>query len=361
MPFNPDRTKQAKEIIFSRKENATAHPPLFFINSELISNQKHLGLALDSKSTFNEHINDKIHQANKGVSLLRKFQKILRRNSLLVIYKSFIRPLLDYADVIYDQPSKASFCKKVESVQYYAALTITGAIKGSSREKLYQELGLEYLYRRRWARRLCLHYKVFSTGQPSYISDLLPLLRSSRRHVNSLKLVSCKSGYLKNSFIPNVIYEWNKLDPGICCSASYSLFRNTLLRFIRPAQRKTFNINGSVGVKLLIRLRLGFSHLREDKFRHGFRDILNPLCPCSIEAETTAHYFLRCHFYNANRSALMNELNEIDNSSFTLNENKFIDLILYDSDKFDDKKNSNILMCTIKFIKVSQKFDENLL
>ena len=56
-----------------------------------------------------------------------------------MIYKSFIRPLLDYADVIYDQTSNASFSKKIESVQYSAALAITGAIKGSSREKLYQD------------------------------------------------------------------------------------------------------------------------------------------------------------------------------------------------------------------------------
>ena len=53
------------------------------------------------------------------------------------------------------------FPKKNESVQYYVVLAITGAIKGSSRESLYQELGVEYLYRRRWARRLYLLYKVF--------------------------------------------------------------------------------------------------------------------------------------------------------------------------------------------------------
>ena len=51
---------------------------------------------------------------------------------------------------------------------------------------------------------------------------------------------------------------------------------------------------------MLTRLRLGFSHLREHKFRHVFKDQLNPLCYYSIEAETTTHYFLRCHFCNSN-------------------------------------------------------------
>ena len=91
-------------------------------------------------------------------------------------------------------------------------------------------------------------------------------------------------------------------------------------------------------------MRLGLRHLRENKFRHGSREILNPLCPCSIEATTTTHYSLRCHFYNAHKSTLMNELKEIITSFSTLNNNKFIDLILYGNDKFADKKNRSILI-----------------
>ena len=60
-------------------------------------------------------------------------------------------------------------------------------------------------------------------------------------------------------------------------------------------------------------------------------------------------------------SAPMNELNEIDSSFSTLNENNFTDLILYGSDKPDDKKNHKILMSTIKLIKDSQRFDQNML
>ena len=79
------------------------------------------------------------------------------RKSLITIYKAFLRPLIDYGDIIYDQPQNESFCEKLESVQYKAALAITGAIQGSSCKKLYQELRFESLKSRRWYRRLMLH------------------------------------------------------------------------------------------------------------------------------------------------------------------------------------------------------------
>ena len=114
MSFNPDQLNKHKEL-FSPERKMQPHIHHFFNNPEikLSSNQKHLGLTLDNKLSFNEHINDKIHQANKAVGLLRKLQTFLPCNILLTIYKSFIRPLLDYADVIYDEPSNALFSKKM--------------------------------------------------------------------------------------------------------------------------------------------------------------------------------------------------------------------------------------------------------
>ena len=92
----------------------------------------------------------------------------LPRSSLLTIYKSFVRPHLDYGDVIYDQPNNTSLSDKIESVQYNAVLAITGAIRGTSKEKLYQELGLESLRNRRWLRRMSYLYKIISTKLPPY-------------------------------------------------------------------------------------------------------------------------------------------------------------------------------------------------
>ena len=90
--------------------------------------QKHLGLQLDNKLSFSEHTNNKIKKAAKAVGLLRKLQPILPRMSLLMIYKSFIRPYLDYGDPTYNQSSNASFSNKIGSVHNNETLTITGAI-----------------------------------------------------------------------------------------------------------------------------------------------------------------------------------------------------------------------------------------
>ena len=89
------------------------------------------------------------NKISKTIGLLRKVQNILPRPALLTTYKCFIRPHLDYGDVIYDQAYNLSLHQKLESIQYNDALALTGAIRGNSREKLYQELGLESLQLRR--------------------------------------------------------------------------------------------------------------------------------------------------------------------------------------------------------------------
>ena len=68
----------------------------------------------------------------------------------MIIYKSFVRLHLDYGDILYDQTFNNSFDERLQSVKYNGALAITSAIRGSSREKFYQELGFESLQQRRW-------------------------------------------------------------------------------------------------------------------------------------------------------------------------------------------------------------------
>ena len=102
-------------------------------------------MILDSNLSYEHHTKSILNKANKTIGLLRKFQLILLRHSLITIYKTFIRPHLDYGDVIYDRVFNESFHQRLESIQYNVVI----AIRGTSSEKLFQELGLETLKSRR--------------------------------------------------------------------------------------------------------------------------------------------------------------------------------------------------------------------
>ena len=117
MLFNPDLTKQAQEVILSRKNIETDHAIVNFNETSVVHTtcQKHFRIHLDEKLNFNYHINKKITKENKGIGLICKLAHVLPRQSLITIYKSFIQPHLDYGDIIYDQPNNESFCNFTES------------------------------------------------------------------------------------------------------------------------------------------------------------------------------------------------------------------------------------------------------
>ena len=78
---------------------------------------------------------------DKLTAVLRKLQTVLSKHSLLTICKAFIRPHLDYCDVVYDKKINESWHKKLESAQYNATLATAGAIRGTNAVKVSQELG----------------------------------------------------------------------------------------------------------------------------------------------------------------------------------------------------------------------------
>ena len=137
MSFKPEPSKQAQEVIFTHKLQKKDYPPLYFNDSSVKETciQKHLGMLLDFRLDFQEHWKSLLKKVNKTVALLCKFQNILLRSALLTIYKCFVRTHLDYDDIIYDQAFNNSFHPKIESLQYSTALAITGAIRGTLREK----------------------------------------------------------------------------------------------------------------------------------------------------------------------------------------------------------------------------------
>ena len=230
------------------------------------------------------------------------------RSTLLTIYKMFVCPHLDYGDIIYDRPNNENFKSKLESIQYNAALAITGAIRGTSREKLYTELGLESVSDRRWFRRLSFFYKIITNASPPYLQNLLHRARSyyPLRSSCSIRNVFTRTDFFSYSFFPYSVREWNKLDIAIQSSKSLMIFKRNLLSFIRPVASSLFGIH-NYGLKLFTRLLLE-SNLKDHKFRHNFWDTINPLFPCNSSPETTEHYLLRCHLFSCHRKILLETL-----------------------------------------------------
>ena len=362
MSFNPDPNKQAAEVIFSHKLNQPVQPPVYFNNSPVASQSftKHLGMILDSKLNFNQHLSEKISKTNRGIGLIKRLRYDLSRKTLITVYKSHIRPHLDYGDIIYDRPNVENFVNRIESVQYNAALAITGAIRGTSRERIYEELGFESLAKRRWYRRLCAFWKIVKGLSPKYLKNILPPIQPSRNPTRQNLFITFtrKTDYFANSFFPFSVNQWNNLDPVIKDLKTISSFKNALLKFIRPHPAQVYYVNDFVGLKLLTRLRLNLSHLNEHKFRHSFHDTVNPLCSCSLETESVTHFLLHCHFYFNQRKTLFDSLLDIDESISSLSDSRLVNILLYGNNSlYTPISNTLIINCTICFLKSSGRFD----
>ena len=99
--FNPSKTET---LLISRKLNKPLHPPLFMQNHQIseVDSHKHLGLYFSNDCTWHQHINHITVKAWARINIMRKLKFKLDRKSLETIYKAFIRPLIEYGDIIWD-------------------------------------------------------------------------------------------------------------------------------------------------------------------------------------------------------------------------------------------------------------------
>ena len=123
MLINTDTNKPAQEVLFSWKMKTQNHSNISLnnIQVERVSHQKNLGLILDEKLNLKEHADSTVLKVNRGINGIKKIRYSLPQKSLITIYRVLLKPLLDYGDIIYDQPLNESVCEKLESVQYKVA------------------------------------------------------------------------------------------------------------------------------------------------------------------------------------------------------------------------------------------------
>ena len=245
--------------------------------------------------------------------------------------------------------------------QYSAALAVTGAWKGTSREKLYAELGWESLNLRRWSRRLVLFYKIVNDMTPEYMRYPIPQLQEStynlRRPV-TIGQICARTESFKSSFYPNCLSEWDELDPEIKFSTSVSVFKKRILSLIGPTCKRVYSIFDPKGLSILTQLRVGLSKLNSHKFRHNFRDTLNPMCPINDGIEDTEHFLLLCHAYALIRCDLLDSVNAIlqTNGLSNLSLQEMTKVLLYGHERLPADANKKILLATLEYIHASERF-----
>ena len=125
-----------------------------------------------------------IPNVSKVISVIKKLRHSLPRKSLFTIYKAWLRPLTEYGDIIYDHHLNESFCEILESVEYKAALAITCAMPGTSRDKICCELGLQSFKSRRWYKRLSCMFKIMKKKAWNYFINLIPKCEAAIRTRN---------------------------------------------------------------------------------------------------------------------------------------------------------------------------------
>ncbi len=306
------------------------------------------------------HIDAAISKANKRLNGIRRIRFLITREARIVLYKALILPVLEYANVLYDNCS-IYLKQRLESIQRQAAIMCTGAFVNTSYTKLLNELGWASLEERRNFFRLSYLYKMSNKKVPKYLSDLMPLTVGDRteynlRNVGNLSLIRTNHVKTYNSFIPKSIRDWNSLGPLRECK-SLEGFKTMYRREFLKRPNPIHSIDHEGGNVHLTRLRLGLSHLSEHLYTHNLID--SPLCiNCGLENESTAHYLLRCPLYATQRAVFLAELlNVVDaNHLMNLRDNDIVNLFLYGDSEFPFQSNIMLNKIAQTYIIDSKRF-----
>ena len=143
------------------------------VQIEEVECQKHLGVYLSNDCTWHQHILYLKEKVWCRINIMEKLNLKLDRKPLETIYIAFIRPLLENADVIWDNCSQYEK-DELEKVQIEAARISTGATKLNTINNLHKEICWDKLQKRCDDHKLTLFYKMYNNLTPNYLSSLIP-------------------------------------------------------------------------------------------------------------------------------------------------------------------------------------------
>lgn len=287
----------------------------------------------------------------------------LPRSALSKYYISFIRPVLEYGSVVFDNCT-AYESHSLEQVQRRAAILCTGAFKRSSYKLLLEELGWESLEGRRKKAKLILMYKIINNLTPNYLKVLIPPqvqdgTEYNLRNRSHIRLPASRTQYMKNSFIPSTLKQWNATDPQIRNIRTLASIK-AKLKFCPSPMSKVYSLSYGHSFKYLTQIRLGLSKLKHHLFTHGI--IPEPFCPnCqNHEIETPTHYFLLCPAYAAHRGEMSRGLRDLLAPESITNNSVLLRTIIFGNNDASLETNADIFKLVCRYITVSKRFtDQN--
>ena len=295
--FNANKTET---FLASRRTNRINHPTLYLndVPIQETTTHKHLGILFSKRLDWQSHIDYIQQKAWSRMNLLRSLKFVLDRKSLQKIYFTFIRPILEYADVVWDNCTEQQSLS-LETIPLEAGRIVSGTTKLVGIGKLYAELGWLKLSERRNIHKLFLFFKMENGQAPLYLTDLIPPrvgdisnypLRNSDNYVS----INTNTSSYANSFLPSTIIAWNNLPASVKCATILVSFKGLLAQNNPKTPDNYFS-----GERLLqilhTRLRTECCSLNEHLFRRNL--VQSPNCICG-EIESNSHFLLSCARYN---------------------------------------------------------------
>jgi hypothetical protein len=344
--FNHTKTEV---VDFTQGSRQCEH--LTFDNTDLesIDKHKHLGIVFQSNFKWDTHIQSIASKVTMLISCLSSYKYRLGRKTLETLYKSFVMPHFDYADVVWDSCTD-TLSNLLEDLHVQALRVITGSVRGTSHEKLYKESGFTSLKERRQRHKLLLYKKISLGLCPDYLTNLLPPLVSSanpypRRRPQERVIPACRTETYRKSFFPSTTALWNDLPLSVQNCNSLGEFKRYLANF-----DSTVPIHYYSGERyeqiIHCRLRLGMSDLNGHLYsRHLQAD---SSCSCGFRCEDASHYLLICENHTEARR----------NTIHTLpHEHTSINNLLFGSPGLQIQENVTIFATVHEFIKQSKRFN----
>ena len=345
--FNPTKSES---FLVSRKVNRPVHPPLFMQNIQIeeVECHKHLGVFLSNDCSWHKHITYIKEKAWCRINVMRKLKFKLDRKSLETIFIAFIRPLLEYADVIWDNCTQYEK-DELEKIQVEAARIATGTTKLISLTNLYKEICWEKLQKRRDDHKLTLFYKMHNNLTPNYLSSLIPqqvevTSRYNLRNAQDIRNIRYRTSLYYNSFLPSTLRQWNDLSSETRQSTSLNSFKR-LLKMDKISVPQYYYYGNRKAQMLHTRLRTGCSALNFDLFIKNISD--SPMCVCG-SIENVQHFFFHCNLFHMQRVLLLNAVSNLCTPT--------VNVLLQGDQSLTNETNANIFQHVHDFIISSKRF-----